>query len=655
MSSLTVKDLKIMLEKSKVTWQVNSRLKDEDAVPEYPIGGLRDMLITVNKAPKLDLGRLLSQAPSNPFLYNRWIEKGYITNATKIDISKLSGLMSGGSSTSQGQVVDWRSRWGVNWITHIKDQDPCEACWVFGSVGLVESMVRINHAVWSVRSEGDVHDGIGSKCGDCGTPQDALDWIVKNGVADPACYDWPTQRASTYFNPPPNNCGGGSMVSPSYNPTSDRSGRTTRVADNQSYSVLGDFNQQKSWVDNVGPIVCAFDVYMDFFVLGTGVYTRADDPNNTYAGTHIMLIIGYDDTSNPPCWIVKNSWTTSWGDKGFGRIAYGECNIDSYAKIGLQLTNPDPWTKRRLHSGNIIESGNGSMHRNFEMLLPANQGQLAHYWRDNSVNTFPWSLASTFGSGDAAATWPTLTQTTYNRNFETVYLTVNNRLHHWFFDQASGQWLEGPVFGPTDAQGIPGFIQSNYGAPGNFEVVVATSDQRLNHWWRENAPPWIWHDGGKFGQNVAYSGASLIQSNFGKTGNFELVCVLDSGQMQHWWRNNDDPSMPWAATATFGSNVKSHPCMIQGQYGAAKDDSVGNFELCVAVDGMVQHWWRDNSGDMTWRLGATFGDGHITAVGGLLEGSFGFNLELIVERDDGHVQHYWRDPSLNWHAGEVIV
>ena len=38
----------------------------------------------------------------------------------------------------------------------------------------------------------------------------------------------------------------------------------------------------------------------------------------------------------------------------------------------------------------------------------------------------------------------------------------------------------------------------------------------------------------------------------------------------------------------------------------------------------------------------------------LVEGSFGFNLELVVENLDGHYQHYWRDGN-GWHAGVVIV
>lgn len=368
----------------------------------------------------------------------------------------------------------------------------------------------------------------------------------------------------------------------------------------------------------------------------------------------MMLVVGYDDTQS--CWIVKNSWGAGWGMNGYVYIGYGECNIDSYAKTGVSLTNPDPWTKRRLHNGNILESGNGTNHRNFEMLLwGASGGKLQHWWRNNDASGFPWATAASFGN-DSVVTFPTLTATTYNRNFETVYLTTGKRLHHWYFDQNSKTWNDGGAFGPTDAASTPGFIQSNFGAPGNFEVVVGTADAKLNHWWRDNSKPsHPWNDGGRFGSNVAYAGASFIQSHFGTKGNFELVCVLQNGLMQHWWRNNDDSHLPWAPSVTFGSSVKSRPCMIEGMYGATNEYSAGNFELCVAVGGMVQHWWRDNHGNQAWNHSATFGDGQITLVGGLIEGSFGFNLEVIVERKDGHIQHYWRDGSLNWHAGEVIV
>ena len=550
--------------------------------------------------------------------------------------------------------VDWRNRWGQSWVTGIRDQDPCEACWAFASTALVESMVRINQGVWSVRSEGDLHDGMGTKCGSCGNADAALTWAQSNGIADPQCYGWPTSRSSSYFNPGPNTCLGasnytGSTVAANYNPTADRSGRTVKI---DGFTTLGDVNDEKTWLDTVGPLVCGFDVYDDFQGYdGSSVYKHT---SGNLEGGHVMLIVGYDDTQS--CWFVKNSWGTGWGAGGYGRIGYGQCNIDYYAKYGLSLTNPDPWTKRRIHSGNIFESGDGSNHRNFEMVIPAPGGALAHWWRNNDVSSFPWAKAETFGN-DSVVSWPAFMGTTYNRNFETVYQTKSNRLHHWYFEQASKTWKDGGIFGPTNVAGVPAFIESNYGAAGNFEVVVGTSDARLSHWERNDSIPSMpWSNVATFGSNIGFSGATLVQSTFGNQGNFELVAVLDNGQMQHWWRNNDDPTKPWNAGVTFGSGVSSHPCMIEGMYGMSTELGHGNFELCVAVNGMVQHWWRDNSSSgLPWANSATFGDGTITAVGGLLEGSFGFNLELIVERKDGHVQHYYRDGNGNWNAGEVII
>jgi hypothetical protein len=93
--------------------------------------------------------------------------------------------------------------------------------------------------------------------------------------------------------------------------------------------------------------------------------------------------------------------------------------------------------------------------------------------------------------------------------------------------------------------------------------------------------------------------------------------------------------------------------MIQGQYGMYDETGpAGNFELCVAVGGQVQHWWRDNAGDKAWRTSAPFGH-DVQAVAGLCEGSWYMNLELIVLRTDQQLQHYWRDAA-GWHEGPAI-
>lgn len=49
---------------------------------------------------------------------------------------------------------------------------------------------------------------------------------------------------------------------------------------------------------------------------------RVDMPQKTRvnSGGHCQVIVGYDD--NTQCWIVRNSWGTGWGDKGYAYVPY---------------------------------------------------------------------------------------------------------------------------------------------------------------------------------------------------------------------------------------------------------------------------------------------------------------------------------------------
>jgi hypothetical protein len=373
---------------------------------------------------------------------------------------------------------------------------------------------------------------------------------------------------------------------------------------------------------------------------------------------HFVLVVGYDDAVG--AWICKNSYGVTPPGNGYFFMEYGAAGSELGVHDALYGTNPDPWSKRRLHGGALVEGESGNSYMNFELITVPGDGTLQRYIRDNDQHPFLWTKAETIPSNDAVGVgWPAATETTYNRNLEVVYATTQQRLNHWWLNRSTGGWNDGGVFGPTNVIGAPGFIQSNYGqssSPGNFEVVVLNSYQQLEHWFRNNSNPTpSWQKSATFGSGVAFSGAALVQSHYGTQGNFELVCVLSSGEMQHWFRNNDAAGFPWAPTTTFGSNIKSPPCMIEGMYGATSEYALGNFELCVASGGNLQHWYRDNVGDGQWHGPTTFGDGHETSVIALIESSFGFNLEVIAGRDDGKVQHYWRDSSsLEWHAGEFI-
>ena len=640
--ALRAGDLRKNLAQEKLGWTVAEQLKDTAAIPIYGIGAEKTGLVPAAKAKAVNFKAILKQPPINPFLIERAVVHKFIPQPKipvspdlphpigKPDIGPLPVPKPVGAPLAGGPAasVDWRNRWGWPWITSVRNQNGCESCWAFAATALTEAMVRIEHCFWPHYSEGDVHKGIGAKCANGGSCDAAVDWIHQHGLCDPQCFPWTTADIA-------------------YNPTSDRDGRTVRGT--LIKTDVGSIADQKTWIDTIGPLATWFDVWHDFDGYGSGVYKRSTASWNYERGGHFMLVVGYDDAKG--AWLCKNSWSTSFGMNGYVWVGYGQSGIDDYAKIGIRGMNPDPWTKRRIHSGNMIESGNGAHYRNFEMLATVGGGpHIQHWWRDNDTGSFAWHTAYAPFGGDAAVC-PTLTGTTYNRNFECVFLTTGSRLHHWWFDEVSKTWNDGGVFGPTDAWGVPGFIQGNYGAPGNFEVVVRTKDGRLNHWWRMNGAPWTWTDGGRFGANVEFSGPSLIQTHYGTQGNLELVCVLNTGKMQHFWRDDDHGGV-WNAGVVFGAGCTSGPCMIEGQFGAMSEEDIGNFELCVAVGGKVQHWWRDNHGDGQWHESATFGH-DVQAVASLVEGSFGFNLEVIVLRTDRKLQHYWRDGA-GWHEGVVI-
>lgn len=222
------------------------------------------------------------------------------------------------------------------------------------------------------------------------------------------------------------------------------------------------------------------------------------------------------------------------------------------------------------------------MNRNLEV-MGSNGSRVQHRWRERGP-PWTWGVAKSFATH--AAVCPTFTGTTFNRNMELVYLTTGGCLRHWWDPGGgSGPWNDGGIFGSADCQGIPGFLQGDDGAPGDFEVVVPLGGGQLWHLWRDGAG---WHHGVRVGSRLAYSGATLIQGTYGAPhGNLECLAARSTnGMMQHFWRN--EPRGIWNAGAIFGAGVVSPPVMIQGQYGMRdKAGPHGNFELCVAVGGQV--------------------------------------------------------------------
>lgn len=251
----------------------------------------------------------------------------------------------------------------------------------------------------------------------------------------------------------------------------------------------------------------------------------------------------------------------------------------------------------------LIQSNYG-LPGNLEVVAVAGS-DLVHFWRDSGP-AFTWNGPFTVHQGVRGA--PALVQSRFGKrgNLEVVVPVLDGLIHLWRNnDDPTMPWSAPAPFGAgiglVDAVCM---IQSNYGAPGNLEVIARLGEQ-LFHFWRGAGPGSSWQ--GPFllsdGLTGAPAGAawkpnlSLIQSRFGRQGNFELVAPARNGGIVHLWRNNDDPNIPWSAPTVFGNELGQvvAATLIQSNYG-----DMGDLEVVAQVGEKLVHYWRDAGPTFTW-------------------------------------------------------
>lgn len=191
-------------------------------------------------------------------------------------------------------------------------------------------------------------------------------------------------------------------------------------------------------------------------------------------------------------------------------------------------------------------------------------------------------------------------------------------------------------------------IQSTFGTKDNFEIVIPNPAGGLSHYWRNNdAPGFPWSGPTNFGSGN-FTGAALIQSNFGP-GNLEVVAATSSGQLVTYWREKSAPFTWHGPTATFASGITGNPTLIQGSFGTK-----GNFEVVVpCVPGGLAHFWRNNDAPgLTWSGPTVLPGGGAIRMVSLIQSNFGpGNLEVDALVGNNKFQ-YWREnhSPFIWHG-----
>lgn len=203
----------------------------------------------------------------------------------------------------QPTSFDWRSH-GGDWTTSIKNQENCGSCWAFGSLAALETQINIEGNDPTIDINLAEQYMLSCSAGDCGghTLPGTMNFLRDPGTTDEFCFSYqaddgvPCSDACTYCE-----------------------GRMWKIT-SWDY-ITPDFAAVKEKIQEA-PVVAGMAVYRDFYSYTEGVYEHAW---GELRGHHLIAIVGWDDANN--CWICKNSWGTGWGEDGWFRIKYGECEL----------------------------------------------------------------------------------------------------------------------------------------------------------------------------------------------------------------------------------------------------------------------------------------------------------------------------------------
>jgi len=212
-------------------------------------------------------------------------------------------------------TMDWRTKGAV---TPIKNQGQCGSCWSFSTTGSVEGCHQIKNKKLVSLSEQNLVD--------CSKPQGnegcngglmtaAMDYIIKNKGID---------TESSY-------------------PYTARDGTTCKYQAANSGATLTGYGNIQSGNENAlqaagvtGPVSVAIDAsHNSFQFYSSGVYYEAAcSPSQL---DHGVLMVGWGTDGGADYWLVKNSWGTDWGMKGYIEMAR---NRDNNCGIATMATLP---------------------------------------------------------------------------------------------------------------------------------------------------------------------------------------------------------------------------------------------------------------------------------------------------------------------------
>lgn len=215
-----------------------------------------------------------------------------------------------------------------------QDQGMCGSCWAFASTHVYTDSLSIaaGSAIsplapqYTASCQGD-RQYVGNGNGCCGGIPDAgFSFLESNGAVADTCA--PYHMFLTNFNTIrrrlrdkpsishtcPASCADGTPFDPN-----------NRLLHGHKY-LLTEAEVIAALADRT--VYLSVSVSASFSQYGCGVFCEAE--NFERLGGHAIEIVDYGTENGVDFWVVKNSWTTGWGEGGYIRMRRGDSNIKGY-------------------------------------------------------------------------------------------------------------------------------------------------------------------------------------------------------------------------------------------------------------------------------------------------------------------------------------
>ncbi|XP_041069092.1 digestive cysteine proteinase 2-like [Carcharodon carcharias] len=203
--------------------------------------------------------------------------------------------------------VDW-NQYGA--VTPVKDQALCGSCWSFSTTGSLEGALFLKTGYLIPLSQQMLLDctwGFGNAACDGGEEWRAFEWILKHGgIAIEESYgSYLGQNGFCHYN------------------------QSIFTAQLKSYVNVtsGDCEALKMAIFKNGPVAVGMDAsHKSFRFYSNGVYYEPKCKNIRGELDHSVLAVGYGTLAGQPYWLIKNSWSTLWGNNGYILISMKDNN-----------------------------------------------------------------------------------------------------------------------------------------------------------------------------------------------------------------------------------------------------------------------------------------------------------------------------------------